>query len=314
MKLLPPEASTWAADHDAVFVGVLVVTGVFFVLVAAILTVALVGARRARPRPAPAEKTQRRLELTWTIVPALVGLALFGWGADRYLALGHPPGDAIEVMVVGKRWMWRFYHPDGRAEINDLHVPAGRPVRLVMASDDVIHSLYLPAFRLKQDAVPGRYTEMWFEATTPGEYLLLCSEYCGTEHAAMGGTLTVMPPDDYARWARGGEDTVEPAERGARLYARLGCESCHGPAAGLAPSLVGLWQRPVALADGRTVTADEAYLRRSILRPTADVVAGYGPLMPTYQGRLDEGEVLALIAWIRSLGEPATVPGAEAEP
>ncbi|MEZ4431675.1 MAG: cytochrome c oxidase subunit II [bacterium] len=301
MTLLPPEASVWAADHDTVFLGVLLVTGFFFLLVAIPLSIALVRGRRARPEPAPSARTQRRFEVAWTALPIIVGLALFAWGADRYLALGRPPADATPIMVVGKRWMWRFYHPGGRAEINDLHVPAGRPVRLVMTSDDVIHSLYLPAFRHKQDVLPGRYTSMWFEATAPGDYLLLCSEYCGTEHADMMGRLIVMPPEDYDRWAQGAADQTSTVERGARLYAKHGCATCHAPGAAVAaPPLEGIWQQPVELEGGRTTLADEDYLRRSLLTPAADVVAGHAPLMPSYQGRLSEDDIIALIALIRS--------------
>lgn len=309
MKLLPPEASVWAGDHDAVFLGVLLVTAFFFLLVAIPMSIALIRGRRARPEPAPSARTQRRFEIAWTALPIIVGLALFAWGADRYLALGRPPADATEIMVVGKRWMWRFYHPHGRAEINDLHVPAGRPVRLVMTSDDVIHSLYLPAFRNKQDVLPGRYTSMWFEATTPGDYLLLCSEYCGTEHADMMGRLIVMPPDDYDRWARRANGEPTTAEQGALLYAKHGCATCHAAGAAVAaPTLEGIWQRPVTLEDGRTVIADEDYLRRSLLTPAADVVAGHAPLMPSYQGRLAEDDIIALIAWIRAQRAPEVSP------
>ncbi|MEZ4436688.1 MAG: cytochrome c oxidase subunit II [bacterium] len=311
---MPPEASVWAADHDLVFWVVTAVTGLFFVAVGVVITLAIVKGRRARPLPPPSRRTERRLEAAWIILPLVLGLAIFAFGAERYLALARPPADALQIMVVGKRYMWRMYHPAGRAEINDLHVPAGRPVRLILASDDVIHSLYLPAFRIKQDAVPGRYTDLWFEATAPGEYLLLCTEFCGTEHSEMGGRLVVMAPDDYDAWARRDPDQPTPVERGAAIYARMGCESCHGiDAAVAAPRLHGIWDTEVELADGRTVRVDDDYLRRSILRPAADVVAGHQPLMPAYQGRLDEGEVLALIAYIRSLSD-LTMPGAEAGP
>lgn len=311
---MPPAASRWASDHDLVFWVVTAVTGLFFVGVVVMITLALIKGRRKSPLPAPLRRTERRLETAWVIVPLVLGLALFAFGAERYLALARPPSDALQIMVVGKRYMWRFYHPAGRAEINDLHVPAGRPVRLVLASDDVIHSLYLPAFRLKQDAVPGRYTEMWFEATEPGEYLLLCTEYCGTEHSKMGGRLVVMASDDYDAWARSEAGQPTPVERGAAIYARMGCGTCHDIDSTVgAPPLHGIWGAPVELADGRVVTVDDDYVRRSILRPAAEVVAGHQPLMPSYQGRLDEAEVLALVAYIRSMSE-LSVPGAEAGP
>jgi cytochrome c oxidase subunit 2 len=197
--------------------------------------------------------------------------------------------------------MWKIYHPQGRSEINELHVPVGRPVKLRMISEDVIHSFFLPAFRVKMDVLPGRYTTMWFEATKPGEYRLFCAEYCGTDHADMRGRVVAMSPADYANWLQG-VDTEPPPLIGQRLFTQYRCDTCHGEGAELrSPPLHGIFNSTVALADGRTVQVDDSYLRESIVDPTAKVTAGYQPLMPTYQGQLSEEQLLRLIEYIKSL-------------
>jgi cytochrome c oxidase subunit 2 len=206
------------------------------------------------------------------------------------------------VFVVAKQWMWRLQHPDGRREINELHVARGRAVKLIMTSEDVIHSFFVPAFRVKQDVLPGRYTTLWFTATKDGEFHLFCAEYCGTDHARMGGRIVVLEPAEYARWLNAATPARSMAERGAQLFRQLGCSGCHAAAATVAaPKLEGLYGKPVPLEGGGTVIADERYLRDSILLPRKEVVAGYAPIMPSFAGAVSEDQLLDLIAYIKSL-------------
>src|SRR4051812_41747412 len=208
--------------------------------------------------------------------------------------------------------MWKTRHPSGAREINELHVPIGEPVRLLMTSQDVIHSFFVPAFRIKQDVVPGRLTETWFQATKPGEYHLFCAEFCGTEHAVMGGRIVVMKPDDYARWARAQPESDDLGREGGRLFISLGCSGCHAASSRVhAPSLVGLYGRLVHLSDGRTATADEAYLRDSILQPKKDIVAGFEPIMPSFAGVVDEDDMQRLVAYLMSLRTTASAAAGE---
>jgi cytochrome c oxidase subunit 2 len=229
-------------------------------------------------------------------------MVIFVWGARLYVAMSHPPDDALEVAVVGQQWMWKFQYPEGQRAINELHVPVGHPVRLTMTSQDVIHSFYVPAFRIKMDVVPGRYTTTWFEATRPGEYHLFCAEYCGTVHAGMGGRVVVLPPAQYQQWLSGGRDADPMARVGQRLFQELGCEACHRAGSdSRGPSLRGVFGTPVQLQNGEVVRADETYIRESILNPRAKVVAGYPPIMPAFQGQISEEGLLQLIAYIKSL-------------
>jgi cytochrome c oxidase subunit II len=234
-------------------------------------------------------------------------MIMFIWGTSLYVTAYRPPAGALEVFVVGKQWMWKLQHPEGQREIDELHIPMGRPIRLTMTSEDVIHSFFIPAFRIKKDVLPGRYTTIWFEATKPGEYHLFCTQYCGTNHAAMIGRVVVMKPVDYERWLGGaaGESMVSAGER---LFQAEGCIGCHRlDGTGPAPSLVGVFGKPVQLQGGETVTADADYIRESILSPMAKIVAGYQPIMPTFQGRLSEEQLLRLIAYIKSLGKQEQV-------
>src|SRR5262245_53795418 len=242
-------------------------------------------------------------------------MSVFAWGASVFFHINRPPDDTMDVLVVGKRWMWKLQHMEGRREINELHVPIGRAVRLTMTSEDVIHSFFVPAFRIKADVLPGRYTTTWFEATKRGTYHLFCAEYCGTEHARMIGRVVVMEPADYQSWlsgARAGSTVasgaVPMASSGEEIFARLGCRTCHSDQAGaLGPSLNELFGKTVTLSGGGTVRADEGYVRESILNPQAKIVAGYRPIMPTFQGQISEEEVLQLIQYIKTLGaSPAT--------
>jgi cytochrome c oxidase subunit 2 len=252
------------------------------------------------------------LELTWTFIPFVLAMTMFGWGAKVFFDLSRPPRDAMEIFVVGKQWMWKVQHPDGTREINQLHVPIGRPVRITLGSEDVIHDFFVPAFRVKMDAVPGKLTTLWFEATKEGTYHIFCAEYCGTKHSGMIGEVIAMQPQDYEAWLAGGRMTGTPVENGERLFADLACITCHKTdSTGRGPSLVGLFGSAVNLADGRTVVADENYLRESIMNSQAKVVQGYQPIMPAFQGLVSEENVMQLIAYLKTLKPEAPVIGGQ---
>jgi cytochrome c oxidase subunit 2 len=244
------------------------------------------------------------VEVTWTVVPLILCLIPFIWGARIYLEEAQPPPDAIEVYVVAKQWMWKTEQPGGQEEINTLHVPTGRAIKLTMTSQDVIHSFYVPAFRLKADVLPDRYTTVWFTPTQPGQYTLYCAQYCGTDHAAMTGQVVAMAPGDYANWLNTGATAFQsPAAQGRKLFQQYGCIDCHE--SNRAPALQGLFGQPVLLSDGSTVIADENYIRQKLLTPSATIPAGYQPIMPSFAGRLSEEDILNLIAYIKSIGPSA---------
>ncbi len=305
--LFPEQASTVAGRVDALYL-FLVGVGVFFASLIFLLVIyfAIKYRRRSEAeRPQPTA-TDLRLEVLWTIVPLGLTMVMFVWGASLYFTLSRPPAGAVEIHAVGKQWMWKFQHPDGQREINELHVPVGRPVKLTLASEDVIHSFFVPAFRVKMDVVPGRTTTTWFEATKPGVYHLFCAEYCGTQHAGMTGRVIVMEPPQYQQWLSGGAIGEPPASAGEKLFRNLGCNACHRPGPGaLGPPIAGLFGTSIKLQTGETVRVDEDYLRESILNPNAKIVAGYQPIMPPFQGQITEEGVLQLIAYIKSLGEAA---------
>jgi cytochrome c oxidase subunit 2 len=258
-----------------------------------------------------------RLEAAWMIVPLILAMAMFGWGAVVYVDYRHAPPHTLDIYVIGKQWMWKAQQPNGQKEINELHVPAGRDVHLILASEDVIHDFFVPAFRVKMDVVPGHYNTMWFRPTRPGRYHFFCSQYCGTNHAIMGGWVTVMDPSDYAAWLNGSSDAnANPLVAGEKLFAEKACNTCHLPdGKGRAPSLNGVYGAKVLLADGSTVTADDAYIRESIVTPSAKIVAGYQPLMPTFQGQLTEEQILSLTAYVKSLqSQPVPATGAGIAP
>ena len=252
-----------------------------------------------------------RLEAAWMIVPLVLAMAMFGWGAVVYVDYRNAPPDTLDIYVIGKQWMWKAQQPSGLKEINELHVPVGRNIRLVMASEDVIHDFFVPAFRVKMDVVPGHYNTMWFRPTKAGRYHFFCSQYCGTNHALMGGWVTVMEPSDYAAWLSGSGAQGDPAVAGEKLFVERACSTCHvADGTGRGPSLNGLYGAKVLLADGSSITANEAYIRESILQPNAKIVARYAPSMPTYQGQLTEEQILALIAYVKSLqSQPAPAAG-----
>ncbi len=273
--------------------------------------------RSVNPKPTQIEGSTM-LELTWSILPFLVMLIMFVWGAQMFFAAQQPPKDAMEIFVTGKQWMWKIQYPDGGREIDELHVPVGRPVKLTMASEDVIHSFSIPAFRVRHDVVPGHYNTLWFTATKPGRYHLFCTEYCGNQHAGMIGWVDVMDEKDYANWASGGGTQGTMSEQGEKLFAQNGCSTCHlMDQQGRCPVLKGLYNKPVQLADGRTVLADDAYLRESILEPNAKIVSGFEPnIMPNFKGQLSEENVIQLIAYIKSLSPttPASQQGSQQLP
>ena len=308
--LFPPRASTLAGDVDLLY-SFLVLTAV--TMIALIFGAMIVFAiRYRRSRAAQTAREGRRindwalLELGWTFAPFCIMLVMFGWGAKLYFDESRPPGDALEIYVVGKQWMWKLQHEGGRSEINTMHVPVGRPVKLIMASEDVIHSFYVPAFRVKRDVVPGRYSTLWFQATETGTFPFHCAEYCGTDHSRMGGTVTVMDPADYEAWLAGVKRGMSTSERGAELFEDYGCASCHLTATqGRCPPLTNVFNHTVELDNGSTVLADEEYIRRSVLEPNAQIVSGYSAnLMPNFQGQVSEEDLLLLIAYIKSLSQP----------
>jgi cytochrome c oxidase subunit 2 len=260
------------------------------------------GARVDRSNPVSHNTT---IEAIWVGIPLFISLCLFVGATVVFFDLYDMPKDAFEVYVQGRQWMWELRHPSGKREINELHVPVGRPVRLTMTSVDVIHSFYIPAFRTKQDVVPGRYTSLWFEATKPGRYHLFCAEYCGTKHSGMIGSVVVMDLSDYQQWLESGSAQEESmVVAGERLFRSLGCSGCHGVNATVrAPLLDGVYGHPVALEGGTFVQADERYIRDSILLPQSQVVAGYKPVMPTFQGHISEDELLKILAYIKALGK-----------
>lgn len=239
------------------------------------------------------------LEVLWTIIPLGICVITFLWGSSLYIRNSRPPEASTEIFVVGKQWMWKLQHPEGPMEINELHVPVGRPIKLTMTSEDVIHNFYVPAFRVQKDVLPGMYTSIWFQATKTGQYHFFCNQYCGTNHALMGGYVDVMSPDDYEQWLSGGLRGETMVSAGAKLYEQLACITCHGTGKG--PPFVDLFDKRVKLSDGTTVIADEAYIRESILYPSAKIVAGYQALMPTYKGQVTEEQILQLLAYIKSL-------------
>jgi len=313
--LWPARASTVAGNVDALFVFLLIVSGLICAL---IFTLILVFAARFRKRKGvDAEQIEgsHPLEITWSTLPLGVFMFIFVWGAVIFFHERTPPQDAMEVYVVAKQWMWKAEHMGGQREINALHVPIGENVKLIMTSQDVIHSFYVPAFRLKQDVLPGRYTTLWFKATKPGTYHLFCAEYCGTNHSTMVGDIVVLDPANYQQWLSGGPSAPLP-QAGQQIFMSLGCSTCHRfDTQGRGPNLMGLYNKPVLLEDGRTVNADENYIRESILNPGAKVVSGFKPIMPTFQGLVSEDQLNALLAYIKSLSQPpkGTVGAAKAE-
>jgi cytochrome c oxidase subunit 2 len=306
LPLFPQQASTVAKDVDALFYFLVGVSAFFALLVATLLIVFAVRYRRRSDAERPqAIEGALQLEMLWTLIPFGLSMVMFVWSASIYVKLQRPPDNALQVFVVGKQWMWKLQHIEGQREINELHVPVGRPVKLTMTSEDVIHSFYVPAFRIKQDVIPGRYTTTWFEATKPGVYHLFCTEYCGTQHSGMIGSVIVMEPAEFATWLSGGAKQ-SLASAGETLFQQLGCATCHlDEGNGRGPVLTGLLGKQVQLTNGTTIVADETYVRESILTPQAKIVAGYQPIMPTFKGLVSEEQLLQLVAYIKAKGGPS---------
>jgi cytochrome c oxidase subunit II len=299
----PDQASSFASGVDSLYGFLWSLTIVIgFVLTLLILYFAIKYRRRDEdeiPRPV---RASHRLEAVWIIVPFFVTMGIFAWGAGIYYRMYRPPEEAIDVYVVGKQWMWKFQHLDGHREINELHVPVGRKVKLTMTTEDVIHSFFVPAFRIKMDVVPGKYSTIWFEPTKAGRYHLFCAEYCGTSHSGMIGWIDVLEAPEYQAWLSGGAAGGSLSASGEQLFQQLACNTCHkADGTGRGPSLQGVFGKPVQLSNGQRVEVDEPYVRESITNPKAKVVAGYDPIMPTFQGQVSEEQLVQLIAYIRSL-------------
>ena len=314
-RLFPEQASSLAARYDFVF-WYEVAIAIFFTIFVALITLVLAvhyrrGSKANRVHP-PTHNS--KLEAIWITVPFVISMSMFAVSAVVFIEHYTPPADAVQLDVVGKQWMWKIQHPSGKKEINELHVPVGQAVRLHMISQDVIHSFFVPAFRVKQDVLPGRYTELWFRPTQPGRYRLFCAEYCGTDHSAMGGYVEVMSPADYEQWLQSGTTGITQIEEGRKLFTQYHCAGCHNENATVrAPRLEGVYGKPVPIQNGEQVQfvkADDRYIRDSILLPKSQVVAGYQPLMPSFEGQINEEDLLKIIAYIKSLAlKSEVVPG-----
>jgi len=290
---------------DALFIFLLSVTGLVTVAIFILILVFALKYRHGRHKQAEQIEGSIPLEITWSAIPLGIFVMFFVWGASIYFAEARPPRDSLEIYVVAKQWMWKIQHQDGQREINALHVPVDRDVRLTMISQDVIHSFFVPEFRVKQDVLPGRYTTLWFRATKAGRFHLFCAEFCGTQHSGMIGEVVVLEPAQYEAWLSGGGEMGSFAATGQALFQQLGCATCHRfDTQGRGPNLQGVYGKPVRLEDGRTVIADDAYIRESVLNPGAKVVAGFKNDMPAFQNIVSEDQLLALIAYVKSLSTP----------
>jgi cytochrome c oxidase subunit 2 len=305
LPFIPESASTVSGRVDALYFYLIGVTVFFTLLISGVIIFFVVRYRRRSPFEIPRPIAgSHRLELLWSIIPFLISMSFFVWGTQVYFAQYRMPKDGIEISVVAKQWMWKFQHSTGQREINELHVPVGRKVKLIMATEDVIHDLFIPAFRIKADVVPGRYTAQWFEATKTGRYHLFCAEYCGMNHSGMGGWVVVMEPAEFDNWLSGNANQQSASTAGQQLYQSMGCTSCHGPNAegGRGPALQGVFNSQTLLTNGQLVKADENYIRESITNPQAKIVSGFGPIMPSFQGQVTEEQLLQLTSYVKSLG------------
>ncbi|MGH7952129.1 MAG: cytochrome c oxidase subunit II [Limisphaerales bacterium] len=302
--IFPKEASTIAAQTDDIYFFLLGMSAFVLAIVFLPMIYCLFKYRRGKKaNREPLKVSTTKIEISWTIIPTFIAMGIFGWGAKVYFDEEVPPTNALQINVVGKQWMWKIQHQEGNREIDALHIPVNRPVKLTLASEDVIHSFFVPAFRVKQDVVPGRFTTEWFEPDRVGAYHFYCSEYCGAGHSLMQGMVYVMTPTAYQEWLTRGRPKDTLAQSGEKLFRELGCTGCHvGNSAIHAPPLEGLYEHLVPLSNGTFVRADDKYLRDSILLPESQIVAGYKPLMPTYQGRISEDELFQVIAYIKSIG------------
>ena len=306
IPLFPEAASSFASEVDALYLFIVAVSAFFTVAVSAAVVFFAFRYRRKHPEEIGAHiEGSLPLELLWSIIPTIIAMVMFAWGAKLFYEMRRAPAESLQVYAVGKQWMWKFQHTGGQREINELHVPVGRPIKVLVTSEDVLHDLYFPSFRTKIDAIPGRYQTLWFEATKPGRYHIFCAEYCGTKHSGMIGTVIVMEPQQYQDWLAGGGSEGTMAERGAKLFNDLACNTCHlDSGQGRGPSLKDIVGKPVELAGGQTAVVDEAYLRESILNSQAKIVKGFMPVMPLFKGMITEEQLMQVIAYVKSLTPP----------
>lgn len=303
--LFPEQASSVAMSVDTLYIFLVVLTGSVSILIwLAVFYFAIKYRRRPENELAEEIEPPKALEFAWIVIPTIIFIGIFVWGAFVFFRINRIPDNPLDVYATGRQWMWKFQHPSGQREINTLHVPVGRPVRITMASEDVIHSLWFPAFRVKMDVIPSRYRMLWFEATKTGRFHLFCAEYCGTLHSGMGGWVEVMEQTEYQKWLAGGTEG-SMASQGEKIFQKYACNTCHtGDNTARGPVLNGLYGRTVMLTSGPSVVADENYIRESILAPQAKIKAGFQPIMPTFQGQVNEEDLLKLLAYIRSLVPP----------
>ena len=318
IPLFPEQASTLAPRVDNLYFFIVAVTAFFGIVTSVVVIWFAMKYRTNDPLKIGARITGSiPLELAWSIIPFAISIVIFVWATDVFFDIYRPPDQTLEIYATGKRWMWKFQHLDGKGEINELHVPVGRAVKVTFTSEDVLHSLYFPAFRTKADAIPGRYSSVWFNATSVGEYHIFCAEYCGTNHSGMIGRVVVMEPAAYQAWLSGDTGVGTLASRGERLFTDLACVTCHiDDGSGRGPSLVNKFGAQETLQTGEVVTVDDSYVRESILTPQQKIVAGYQPLMPTFQGMVNEESVMALIEYVktkRATGQAAAPAAAPAQ-
>ena len=319
IPFVPESASTVSGKVDALYFYLSGVTAFFTLLISGVLIFFVIKYRRRMPNEIPRPVAgSHKLETIWSVIPFMIAMSMFAWGAQIYFQNSRPPKNANEIYVVGKQWMWKIQHSTGQREINELHVPVGRKIKLIMTSEDTIHDFFIPAFRIKADVLPGRYTTQWFEATKAGTYHLFCAEYCGMNHSGMIGSVIVMQPTEFDNWLSGNASQQSPAVAGQQLFQSLGCVSCHGAngEGGRGPALAGLFGRKVFLTNNQTLIADEAYIRESIENPQAKVVSGFNPIMPTFQGQVTPEQLIQIISFIKSLQisnpQSATAPAVPA--
>ncbi len=307
LALWPPSASASAVETDYLILAFTVLTLMLVVPIFIGITVFAIRYRDGtKVNRRHTDKRDRMLELGWMLIPFTLTLIFFVWGARIFMDHKNPPANATRVEAIGRQWMWKFQHPGGQAEINNLHVPTGEPILINMISQDVIHSLYIPAMRIQMETLPGRYTQLWFQADRPGTYRIFCSEFCGTDHSVMDGLLTVMTPADYATWLAHAGSDGSLAEAGKRLFSSYGCSGCHlGTSTVRAPSLAGLYGQPVPMEAGGVITADATYLRDKILNPDHNKIAGYKQAMPVFKDIIPEDDLTRLVAYIKQSGTPA---------
>jgi len=304
--IFPVEASQQAHQVDALYIALVAIATFFTAIIFISLAFFAIRYRQgSKASRVLRHQENLKLEITWTVIPLIISAGIYVWAAKLYFDLHDPPPNSIQIYVVAKQWMWKIEHTQGNREIDALHIPVGVPVELIMTSQDVIHSFYVPAFRVKQDVLPDRYTTEWFLPTKVGQYHLFCAEYCGTGHASMTGTVYVMDPADYQQWLAGKMPGVPMATTGEELFQHFACNTCHQENdMGRGPSLYGIYGSTVHLQDGSSVIADQSYIRNSIYNPSTQVVRGYRPIMPTFKDQVTPDQVDELIEYIKSLHPP----------